>query len=517
MLQFAPGAIQDARVMRRLFVISCAALIVIAIDACTSQKVASAPTPAQAKKPPALLPVLGERSPRVEEKPATVEPPKNSEVVAIVGATLLLGNGSRIENGTIVLDKGVIASIGSADRVRAPQNAKVIDGRGKIVTPGLIDTHSHMGVYASPGIFATADGNEMTDPTTPYVFSEHAIWPQDPAIEWAVAGGVTTVQILPGSGNVIGGRAVTIKLKPHLEARAMRIAGAPNGLKMACGENPKRVYGTTNRAPMSRMGSIAKLRQAFIKAQEYRHGQRAFRAEWDAWKKKYDEAKKKPQDADDPGKEPRPADRDLGMETLADVLDGKIKVHIHCYRADEMLLMIALAKELGFSISSFHHAVEAYKIAPVLAKESIGASIWSDWWGFKLEAWDGVEENAAILQAAGAMPIIHSDSAIGVQRLNQDAAKALAAGRRAGLKISDDEAIAWMTRNPARALGVLEKLGTLEAGKAADVVIWDRSPLSIYASAQQVFIDGELVFDKSVARKTWSDFNVGSEIEEVKP
>jgi imidazolonepropionase-like amidohydrolase len=393
----------------------------------------------------------------------------------------------------------------------------VIEARGKFVTPGVIDTHSHMGVYASPSVFATADGNEMTDPTTPYVFSEHAFWPQDPAIEWAVAGGVTTAQILPGSGNVIGGRAVTVKLKPHLEARAMRIPGAPNGLKMACGENPKRVYGTTNRAPMSRMGSVAKLRQAFIKAQEYRQNMKAFHAEWDAWKKKYDDAKAHPDGTDDPGKEPRPPDRDLGMETLADVLDGKIKVHIHCYRADEMLLMIELSKELGFQISSFHHAVEAYKIAPVLAKEGIAASVLSDWWGFKLEAWDGVEENAAILQAAGGSPIIHSDSSIGIQRLNQDAAKALGSGRRAGLKISDDDAITWFTRNPARALGILDRTGTLEAGKMADVVIWDRSPLSIYASAQQVFIDGEMVFDKTTARKTWSDFNVGSEIEEVQP
>jgi imidazolonepropionase-like amidohydrolase len=500
--------------MRRLTLLACATISVVA---CASQSVASGPTPAQKKKPPVLLPVLGDRSPRAEEKAVTLDPPKNGEAVAIVGATLLLGNGSRIENGTIVLDKGKIALVGAADKVKAPANAKVIEGRGKFVTPGVIDTHSHMGVYASPSIFATADGNEMTDPTTAYVFSEHALWPQDPAIEWAVAGGVTMAQILPGSGNVIGGRAVTIKLRHATEARAMRVPGAPNGLKMACGENPKRVYGTTNRQPMSRMGSIAKMRQMFIKAQEYRHAQRGYRAEWDAWKKKYDEAKTKKEDADDPGKEPRAIDRDLGLETLADVLDGKIRVHIHCYRADEMLLMIALSKELGFQIASFHHAVEAYKIAPTLAKENIAASVWSDWWGFKLEAWDSVEENAAILQAAGASAIIHSDSAIGIQRLNQDAAKALAAGRRAGLKISDDEAIAWFTRNPARALGVLDKTGTLEAGKMADVVIWDRSPLSVYAAAQQVFIDGELVFDKTTARKTWSDFNVGSEIEEVEP
>lgn len=492
-------------------------LLALGLGACAAPQPVPIATPAK-KKPVVLGPVLGERSPRVAEQATTSPPPGAAGTVAITGATLLLGTGARIEGGTIVLSGGRISAVGRSADVAVPAGARVIDGRGKFVTPGLIDTHSHMGVYAVPHTQATADGNEMTDPTTPYVFSEHAFWPQDPAIEQAVAGGVTTAQILPGSGNIIGGRAVTLKLRPAVEARAMRFPGAPFGLKMACGENPKRVYGSTNRAPMSRMGSIAKLRQAFIKAQEYRHARVAYDAEWAAWKKKYDEAaRQKPEDAEDPGKEPRPIDRDLGMETLADVLDGKITVQIHCYRADEMLLMLALAKELGFRVSSFHHAVEAYKIAPILAKEGVASSIWSDWWGFKLEAYDSVEENAAILEAAGAMPVIHSDSSIGIQRLNQDAAKALHAGLRAGLALGEDRAITWITRNPARALGILEHTGTLEKGKMADVVIWDRSPLSIYAAAEQVFIDGVVVLDRTVPRKVWSDFAVGSAVEEVKP
>lgn len=468
---------------------------------------------APSKKPLVLQPPLGERSPRVAEVAVTDSPRRGDEIVAITGATLLLGTGRRIEDGTIVLARGSIDAVGPRASTAVPAGARVIDGRGKFVTPGLIDTHSHMGVYAAPSVIATQDGNEMTDPTTPYVFSEHSFWPQDPAIEHAVAGGVTTAQILPGSGNVIGGRAVTMKLRPALEARAMRFPGAPNGLKMACGENPKRVYGLSNRAPMSRMGSVFKLRQTFVKAQEYRHALRGYAAEYAAWKKKYDEAAAHPERADDPGKEPRAPDRDLGLETLADVLDGKIQVHIHCYRADEMLLMIALARELGFRIASFHHAVEAYKIAPELAKAGIAASVWSDWWGFKLEAYDGVEENAAIVQAAGGTPIIHSDSPIGIQHLNLDAAKALHAGRRAGLAISEDDAISWVTRNPARALGILDRTGTLEPGKMADVVIWDRSPLSIYASAEQVFIDGVLVLDRGAGHPAWSDFTVGTELE----
>jgi imidazolonepropionase-like amidohydrolase len=480
--------------------------------ACAAPQAAAPPAK---KKPVVLLPVLGERSPRAPEKAVAPELGEQKSAVAIVGATLLLGTGKRIENGTIVFANGKITAIGA--NVAAPAGAAVVDGKGKFVTPGLIDTHSHMGVYAAPHVIATSDGNEMTDPTTPYVFSEHAFWPQDPSIEAAVAGGVTTAQILPGSGNIIGGRAVTLKLKPKLEARAMRFDGAPNGLKMACGENPKRVYGPTNRAPMSRMGSAAKLRQSFVKAQEYRQAQQTYRNEWDAWKKKYDDAKAKPADADDPGKEPKPIDRDLGLETLADVLDGKINVHIHCYRADEMLMMLQVAKEFGFKIASFHHAVEAYKIAPVLAKEGVGASIWSDWWGFKLEAWDSVEENAAIVEASKGLPIIHSDSQIGIQRLNQDAAKAMFAGQRAGLRITEDQALTWVTRNPAHVLGIDAKTGTLENGKMADVVVWDRSPFSIYAAAQQVYSDGELVFDRSATTKRWSDFEVGSAVEEVHP
>ncbi|MCK6548968.1 amidohydrolase [Myxococcota bacterium] len=490
--------------------------IACALAASLASGCAGPQTPAK-KKPVTLLPVLGERSPRVPEAAVSKAERPAPPVVVIAGATLLLGTGARVDDGTIVLEGGKIRAAGAKKDVAIPAGAKVIDGRGKFVTPGLVDTHSHMGVYASPSTFATADGNEMTDPTTPYVFSEHAFWPQDPAIEHAVAGGVTTAQILPGSGNIIGGRAVTMKLRPETEARAMRFEGAPYGLKMACGENPKRVYGTTNRAPMSRMGSVARLRQAFIKAQEYRWAQRAYQAEYEVWKKKYDDAKASPETADDPGKEPRPIDRDLGLETLADVLEGKILVHVHCYRADEMLLMLSLARELGFRISSFHHAVEAYKLAPQLAKEDVAASIWADWWGFKLEAWDSIEENAAILEAAGATPIIHSDSAIGIQRLNQEAAKAMHAGRRAGLAITEDEAITWITRNPAKALGVLDRTGTLEAGKAADVVLWDRSPLSIYAAAELVFVDGALAFDAKAPRRAWSDFSVGAEIEEVTP
>ncbi|MCC7381809.1 MAG: amidohydrolase [Deltaproteobacteria bacterium] len=469
------------------------------------------------KKPIELDPVIGPRTPRAAED--AVLPPRSGSAspVAIVGATLLLGTGARIEGGTIVLERGRITAVGREDQVTTPNGARVVDGRRKFVTPGLIDTHSHLGVYPTPHVKAHADGNEMTDPTTPYVFSEHSFWPQDPSLERAVAGGVTTMQVLPGSGNVIGGRSVILKLHPELEARAMRFPGAANGLKMACGENPKRVYGDTNRQPMSRMGSVFKLRAAFIKARAYRATLAEFARDRAKWEKKYELAKEKPLGAEAPGSEPLGPERDLGLETLADVLDGKIRVQIHCYRADEMLLMIALAKELGFKIASFHHAVEAYKIGDVLAKEGIAASMWADWWGFKIEAYDGIEENVAMVAAAGGQAVVHSDSPIGIQRLNQEASKALYAGRRAGLALTEDQALQWVTLNPARVLGIDGETGSLEVGKMADVVLWDQSPLSIYAKAEQVFIDGALVFDAKTSGVRWSDFEVGSAIEEVHP
>ena len=463
-----------------------------------------------------LGPRMGERSPRPPENAILAARAVPSSTVAIVGGTVFVGNGQRIDDGTVVFSGGRLKAVGPKGEVAVPSGARTVDATGKFVTPGLIDTHSHMGVYAVPQVRAHADGNEMTDPTTPYAFSEHAFWPQDPAIENAVAGGVTTIQVLPGSGNVIGGRAATLKLRPRREARAMRFAGAPFGLKMACGENPKRVYGSRRQQPMSRMGNIVRLRKVFIQAREYRHDMLAYEAERKLWDEAY-EKKKNDKEARHPGKEPKRPKRDLGLETLADVLDGKIKVHIHCYRADEMLLMLSLAEELGYRISSFHHAVEAYKIADVLAAKKVGASIWADWWGFKLEAYDGVEENAAMLHVAGGRPIIHSDSNIGIQRLNQEASKAMHAGRRAGLTVPDEEAIRWITENPAWALGVDGRTGTLEAGKMADVVVWDQNPLSIYAKAEKVFIDGEQVFDVVEKPDAWSDFEVGTEVEEVSP
>jgi imidazolonepropionase-like amidohydrolase len=352
------------------------------------------------------------------------------------------------------------------------------------VTPGIIDTHSHMGVYAAPGTQAEGDGNEATNPVTAEVWAEHSFWPQDPQIPLAVAGGVTVAQILPGSANLIGGRSVTVRLVPGRTVQEFKYPGAPHGVKMACGENPKRVY--QNRGPSTRMGNMAGYRATFIQAEQYR-------LKWDKWSK---------------DRKGDPPARDLRMETLAGVLRGDILVQNHCYRGDEMAQMLDLAKEFGFKIRSFHHGIEAYKVADLLAEAGTAASIWSDWGGFKMEAFDQIVENAALVQQAGARVVIHTDSPDGIQRMNQDMAKAMFAGNRAGIAITRE--LKWITLNPAWVLGIDRETGSLEIGKKADVVLWTGDPFSVYSKAEKVWNDGWLVFDRlDPNRQFKTDFNAG--------
>ena len=404
--------------------------------------------------------------------------------VLIRNATILTAAGPEV-TGSILFADGKIVAVGGD--IAAPADALTIDGTGKFVTPGLIDTHSHIGVYSAPGIASLSDGNEATDPVTSEVWAEHSVWPQDPQIPLAIAGGVTVAQILPGSANLVGGRAVTLRLVPARTVQEMKLPGAPYGLKLACGENPKRVY--SGRGPATRMANMAGFRAAFIGAERYRR-------EWDRWNEK--------RTGDAPA-------RDLQKETLADVLRGKILVHNHCYRADEMAFMLDLAREFGFRIRSFHHAVEAYKVADLMARDSVAGSVWSDWWGFKLESLDGIPENAALLHQAGARPIIHSDDPQGIQRLNHDASKAMHAGLRAGIRITREDAIRWITLNPAWALGIDSLTGSLEPGKAADVVVWSGDPFSIYSRPELVYNEGRLLFDRrDPARQYRTDFNLGT-------
>ena len=467
--------------------------------------------------PVAALPVAPPDAPRGPAAPPLL----------LRGGTVLTAAGRTFERGHVLMVDGRIASVGEGPG-EAPQGATIVDVSGRFLTPGLIDSHSHMGVYPLPGSRGNSDGNEVGDPTTAGVWAEHGFWPQDPALPRAVAGGITTIQVLPGSANLIGGRSFTAKLKLKGSAREMRFPGAPQGLKMACGENPKRVYGSErNGLPSTRMGNVHGYRKAFQDALEYRRRWQKYDRDLELWRQKLvreeEKAKappahpapgataeagaKKPDEELGPLDPPDPPARDLELETLARVLDGGILVHNHCYRADEMNLMLDLAREFRFKIRSFHHAVEAYKLRDRLASEGVAVSTWVDWWGFKMESLDGVRENAALVADAGARAILHSDSESEVRHLNQEAAKALTAGRRLGLKLDDNEALRWITANPAWALGVEEQTGTLTVGKMGDVVVWDRHPFSVYAHAEQVFIDGERVFERGKERQV-TDFEL---------
>lgn len=413
--------------------------------------------------------------------PSTYKPYAGAPT-ALVGGTVFDGTGRQIDRGTVLIKDGKVVAVGGPD-LAVPEGYARIDATGKFVTPGIIDAHSHLGDYPSPGVDAHSDGNEMTNPTTPNVWAEHSVWPQDPGFSRAMAnGGVTSLLVLPGSGNLMGGRGVVLKNVPARTMQAMKFPSAPYSLKMACGENPKRVYGGKGRSPMTRMGNLAVNRETWIKASEYRAKRNAGKLE----------------------------SRDLAMETLVGVLDGEILVQNHCYRADEMAIVLDMGKEFGYKVSTFHHGVEAYKIGDLLAVAGTCSAVWADWWGFKMEAYDAIPENAGILQNAGACVIIHSDDENQIQRLNQEAAKALSNGRRMGFTISDADAIRWLTFNPAKALGIDKMTGSLKPGKMADLVLWNGNPLSVYSRPDKVWIDGALLFDASdPKRRPVSDFELG--------
>ncbi|MEP1144159.1 MAG: amidohydrolase [Henriciella sp.] len=416
--------------------------------------------------------------------------PYPSAATLIKNATVLDGIGGEISGGDVLLVDGKVSEI--AEDIAAPDGATVIDANGKWVTPGIIDNHSHLGVYPSPGVTAHGDGNEISGAVTAEVWAEHGIWPQDPGFPRALAGGVTSMQILPGSANLFGGRGVTLKNVPARTVQGMKFPDAPYTLKMACGENPKRVYGYgggrfPGGAPYSRMGNVAGYRMAWAKAVEYKR-------KWEKY-------------ADEGGDAPT---RDLELDTLMGVLNGDILVHMHCYRADEMAQIMDMSNEFGYKVTSFHHAVESYKIADKLADYGACSSMWADWWGFKMEAYDGIRENIPMVHKAGACAIVHSDSDIGIQRLNQEAGKALSDGRRAGIEISNADAWQWLSANPAKSLGVFEHTGSLEAGKDADVVIWSGDPFSVYSQAEQVFIDGAVMYERgNPALTPVMDFELG--------
>ena len=410
----------------------------------------------------------------------------------IASASVFTGAGELLEGVDVRVEGGRIAAVGA----NLPRDGvEVVDGAGRWLTPGIIDVHSHLGAYPSPSVDSTSDGNEMTAPNTAHVWVEHSVWPQDPQFGLALAGGVTTLHILPGSANLFGGRGVTLKNVPSRTVQGMKFPGARQSLKMACGENPKRLYGEKETSPMTRMGNVAGYRAAWAQAVAYGEAQRSYLA----------------------GDAEAPPERDLMLDTLVAVLDGEILVQNHCYRADEMATMMDVAREFGYRITTFHHAVESYKIADLLAEAGICSAMWADWWGFKLEAFDTISQNVALVDAAGACAIVHSDSAEGIQRLNQEAAKAMAAAWRVGMSVSEAHAMRWITLNAAKAIGIDAETGSIEVGKAADLVLWNRNPFSVYALADVVWIDGHAYYDRKAGRRPVRDFDLEQTVQGMAP
>lgn len=416
-------------------------------------------------------------------------PQKNT---LFTNATVLTGTGERIENADVLVIDGKINQVGTSLSV---PNVETINAKGKWITPGIIDVHSHLGVYPSPSVESHADGNEMTSPNTSEVWAEHSVWPQDPGFQAARAGGITTLQILPGSANLFGGRGVTLRNVPGHTMQSMKFVDAPYGLKMACGENPKRVYGSRKQTPSTRMGNVAGYRAAWAEATEYKRAWAKYESEYSA------------------GKNPVAPIRDLELDTLMGVLDGEILIHNHCYKAEEMAVMIDIGKEFNYKSGTFHHGIEAYKIAEQLAENGNCVAMWPDWWGFKMEAYDMVEENVAIVDAVkNSCAIVHSDSETTIQRLNQEAGKVLYRANENGFNLKEEDAIKWITANAAKSLGVDDKTGSLEVGKNADIVLWNSNPFSVYAKAEQVFVDGAKVYDHIDEKyQAKSDFLLGQE------
>jgi imidazolonepropionase-like amidohydrolase len=417
--------------------------------------------------------------------------------VAITNATIHPITAPVMEGATIVLSGGEITAIGPAGEVEVPGDAVVIDGTGRHVLPGFIDSHSHMGVYSWPSVEANSDGNEMTSPVTAHVRAEDALNLEDPAYERARAGGVTACLILPGSGNMIGGEGVVVKLRPNTLMSGMKMAEAPRHIKMAMGENPKRVYGNRGELPSTRMGIVAKFREVFTEAREYRDAQQRHEealARHERAVARHEAKLAAGEDSDEPER-PAPPEANALSQTLVDVMEGRVRVNVHSYRKDDIEDILRVSDEFGFRVSALHHVLEGYKLAPELARRGIAACTWPDWWGFKMEAYDATPYNMAIMADAGVTVALHSDSPDIVQRFPHEAAKAVKYG------MTEEQALASITINPARVLGIDQWVGSLETGKHADVVVMSGPPLDMYSLVEHTFIDGVHVFDRATYRE----------------
>jgi imidazolonepropionase-like amidohydrolase len=398
---------------------------------------------------------------------------------AISGATVWTVSGETIEGGTVVVRDGKIAAVGA--EVSIPSGMTVIDARGGHLIPGIIDAHSHIAIEG--GV------NEGSLAVTSMVAIGDVLNPDDIGLYRALAGGVTTANLLHGSANPIGGRNQVVKLRWGTDARGLKLEGAPAGIKFALGENPKRsnsrVRSPTPRYPQTRMGVMDVIREAFTEAREYQK-------EWQA----YEQAMEAPRKKRRAGAVPAPPRRDFEMEALVEILEGERLVHSHCYRADEILQLMRLAEEFGFRIATLQHVLEGYKIADEIAAHGAGASTFSDWWGYKVEAYDAIPHNAALMTERGVVVSINSDSGEEMRHLNQEAGKMVKWGG-----LGDVEALALVTLNPARQLRIDDRVGSIEVGKDADLVLYDGHPLEIRSVVQKTFVDGDLYFDIEADRE----------------
>jgi imidazolonepropionase-like amidohydrolase len=414
----------------------------------------------------ALLTVLAASSVHAANGPAV--PSEPAPVILIQNATILTVSHGSIEHGSILIRDGKIAEIGAS--VKAPKDAQVIDAGGQFVMPGIIDCHSHIAV--------DGDVNEGSIAVSSIANIADVLNPDDIDIYRDLAGGVTVANVLHGSANPIGGQTLVIKLRWGQPTSKLPFEGALPGIKFALGENPKHSNfggrGASARYPATRMGVEETIRSAFAEARDYK-------AAWDVYNKRTSAG----------GKNLIPPRRDLRLDPLVEVLEGKRYVHSHCYREDEILMLLRVAKEFGFKVRTFQHILEGYKVADELAAAGVGASTFSDWWGYKVEASNAIPYNAALMTRRGVVVSINSDDAAEATHLNQEAAKSMKFGG-----LSHDEALKLVTLNPAMQLGIDKRVGSIDAGKDADLVIYNHDPLSAYAVVQKTLIDGRVYFDR---------------------
>jgi imidazolonepropionase-like amidohydrolase len=390
--------------------------------------------------------------------------------VLIRNATVLTITSGVIENGSVLVRGTKIAAVGPADSIRASAEATIIDATGRYIMPGIIDAHSHAGVVGSV--------NEGSLANTGMVRIMDVLTDEDITAYRQLAGGTTAANILHGSANAIGGQNAILKWKWGRPIEEWPIPDAPPGIKFALGENPKSSNwnlppGAERPYPNTRMGVEEVIRESFIRGREY----------MESWERHRAALKR--------GERPIPPKRDLLLEEMAAILRGEVHIHAHCYRSDEILMLIRVAEEMGFTIRTFQHVLEGYKVAPEMAAHGAGGSTFIDWWGFKMEAYDAIPYNVALMARNGVLTSVNSDSDELGRRLNQDAAKAMKYGG-----LSEDEALRLATINPAIQLGLDHRMGSIEPGKDADLVIWTEHPLSTYSRVETTFIEGDIYFDR---------------------